>query len=80
MADENNNNQAPQQDLNQLLKIRREKLSELQANGKDPFQITKYDVTDHSVAAKAKFEALDNELKSQLPEGLSEEETFGWSY
>ena len=42
MADENNNNQAPQQDLNQLLKIRREKLSELQANGKDPFQITKY--------------------------------------
>ena len=75
MADENNNNQAPQQDLNQLLKIRREKLSELQANGKDPFQITKYDVTDHSLDAKAKFEKLDNELKSKLPEGLSEEET-----
>ena len=75
MADENNNNQAPQQDLNQLLKIRREKLSELQANGKDPFQITKYDVTDHSVAAKAKFETLDNGLRSHLPEGLSEEET-----
>ena len=34
-----------EQDLNQLLKVRREKLAELQANGKDPFQITKYDVT-----------------------------------
>ena len=33
-----------EQDLNQLLKVRREKLAELQANGKDPFQITKYDV------------------------------------
>ena len=36
-----------EQDLNQLLKVRREKLAELQANGKDPFQITKYDVTVH---------------------------------
>ena len=39
-------NQEP--DLNQLLKVRREKLAELQAAGKDPFQITKYDVTIHS--------------------------------
>ena len=37
-----------EQDLNQLLKVRREKLAELQANGKDPFQIGKYDVTHHS--------------------------------
>ena len=34
-----------QQDINQLLKVRREKLAELQENGKDPFQITKFDVT-----------------------------------
>ena len=41
-----------EQDLNQLLKVRREKLAELQANGKDPFQITKYDVTVHSTDDK----------------------------
>ena len=41
-----------EQDLNQLLKVRREKLAELQANGKDPFQITKYDVTVHSTDVK----------------------------
>ena len=40
------------QDLNQLLKVRREKLAELQAAGKDPFQITKYDVTVHSTDIK----------------------------
>ena len=38
------------QDLNQLLKIRRDKLAELQANGKDPFQITKFNQTHHSHA------------------------------
>ena len=37
------------QDLNQLLKIRRDKLAELQANGKDPFQITKFNQTHHSL-------------------------------
>ena len=80
MADENNNQaqqnqQAQTQDLNQLLKIRRDKLAELQSAGKDPFKITKYDVTVHSQDAKAKFEALDSELTSSLPEGLSEEES-----
>ena len=40
------------QDLNQLLKVRREKLQELQENGKDPFKITKYDVTHHSRTRK----------------------------
>ena len=42
---EHNNRQQQEPDINQLLKVRREKLSELQANGKDPFVITKYDVT-----------------------------------
>ena len=44
MAEQNNN----QQDLNQLLQVRYDKLHELQENGKDPFVITKYDVTSHS--------------------------------
>ena len=42
---EQNNNQV--QDVNQLLKVRHEKLADLQARGKDPFQITKFDVTHH---------------------------------
>ena len=44
-----------QQDLNHLLKVRREKLAELQENGKDPFQITKYDVTAHSSDVKENY-------------------------
>ena len=47
------------QDINQLLKVRREKLEELQENGKDPFQITKYDVTHHSQEVKDHFEELE---------------------
>ena len=47
------------QDINQLLKVRREKLAELQENGKDPFQITKYDVTHHSQEVKEHFEELE---------------------
>ena len=43
MGQQNNQNQ--QQDINQLLKVRREKLADLQEKGKDPFQITKYEVT-----------------------------------
>lgn len=48
-----------EQDLNQLLKVRREKLADLQAAGKDPFQITKYDVTDHSADVKDNFETME---------------------
>ncbi len=48
-----------EQDINQLLKVRREKLSELQAAGKDPFQITKYDVTAHSQEIKDQFDAME---------------------
>lgn len=63
MAEQNNNqNQKNQEkDLNQLLKVRREKLSELQANGQDPFVITKYDVTHHSQEIKDQFEALEGQ-------------------
>ena len=48
------------QELNELLKIRRSKLEDLQQNGKDPFQITKYDVTNHSSDIKDNFDALEN--------------------
>ena len=60
--------------INEQNKIRREKLFAMQSEGKDPFQITKFDVSDHSADAKAKFETLDAELKSRLDAGLSEEE------
>ena len=48
-----------EQDLGQLLKVRREKLAALQAEGKDPFQITKYDVTHHSEEIKQSFDELE---------------------
>ena len=48
-----------EQDVNQLLKVRREKLKELQDSGKNPFLITKYDVTHHSLEIKDHFEELD---------------------
>ena len=48
MAEQNQQNKNEEKDLNQLLKVRREKLKDLQDNGKDPFQITKFDVTAHS--------------------------------
>ena len=51
-----------EQDVNQLLKIRREKLAELQNEGKDPFQITKYDVTHHSSDVKEQFDALEGPI------------------
>ncbi len=51
--------QVQEQDINQLLKVRREKLAELRENGKDPFVITKYDVTNHSMDLKEDFEAYE---------------------
>ena len=58
MAEERNQ----EQDLNQLLKVRREKLAELQANNKDPFKIVKYDVSHHSEEIKADFDALEGKM------------------
>ena len=55
---------AQEQDLNQLLKVRREKLSQLQEEGRDPFQITKYDVTHHSMEVKNAFEELEGKSVS----------------
>ena len=70
-ANQNNNakgNQTQEQDIGQLLKVRREKLAALQAAGKDPFQITKYDQTHHSTEAKAEYEALEAKLIGDRPE------------
>ena len=63
MAETQNTN-IQEQDLNQLLKIRREKLSNLQEVGKDPFRHTKYDVTHHSVDIKENFDALEGKAVS----------------
>lgn len=57
-----NNQQEP--DLNQLLKVRREKLAQLQADGKDPFQIMKYDVTHHSMEIKNDYDAMEGKSVS----------------
>lgn len=51
-----------EQDLNQLLKVRREKLAELQAAGKDPFQITKYDVTHHSRDIRENYDSMEGQV------------------
>jgi len=59
---ENANNNAPQQDLNELLRIRREKLQTLQEAGKDPFVITKYNQEHHSDEVKSLYEAHEAEL------------------
>ena len=61
MAENNKQNQAPQtqEELSSLLQIRRQKLTDLQAAGKDPFVITKFDVTNHSVDVKNDFDAYD---------------------
>ncbi len=65
MSEQNTKAQQPQeQDLNQLLKVRREKLAALQEAGRDPFQITKYDVTHHSTDVKEKFETLQGKTVS----------------
>ena len=66
MAEQMSNNQQPQQEenLNQLLQIRRDKLRELQQSGNDPFQITKYEVNNNSAGIKADFDALEGTMVS----------------
>ena len=76
MANQNNNKGGQQQDVNQLLKVRREKLQNLQEAGKDPFQITKYDVTHHSSDVKELYNAYEAEIlgdrKAPDVEGLDD--------
>ena len=59
---EQKNQNGQEQDINQLLKVRREKLADLQERGKDPFQITKFDVTHHSQEVKDDFDALEGKI------------------
>ena len=62
MAEQQNQNKnanAKEQDIHQLLKVRREKLSELQTEGRDPFQITKYDQDTHSADIKDNYAEYD---------------------
>ena len=64
MADETNRNETQQQDLGELLHIRREKLKALQDEGRDPFQITKFDVTHHTQDIKDNFDAMEGSAVS----------------
>lgn len=64
MADQQKKPQAQQQDVNQLLKVRREKLANLQNEGRDPFVITKYDVTHHSQEIKDNYDELEDKVVS----------------
>ena len=57
-------NKAQEQDINQLRKVRREKLADLQANGKDPYVITKYDVTAHAQEVKDRYAELEGKMVS----------------
>ena len=72
MSEENRTNapeeELTQEDINSLKKIRMDKLEELKAKGKNPFEITKYDVTASCAEAKAQYEKLEAELKSQAGE------------
>ena len=61
MADNRQKNGGQQQDTNQLIQVRYDKLHELQENGKNPFEITKYDVTHHSTDIKDHFETLEGQ-------------------
>ena len=64
MGTEMENNKQQEQDIGQLLKVRREKLAALQEAGKDPFQITKYDVTAHSRDIKENFDQMEGKSVS----------------
>ena len=72
MSEENRTNapeeELTQEDINSLKKIRMDKLEELKAQGKNPFEITKYDVTASCAEAKAQYEKLEAELKEQAGE------------
>lgn len=78
MSDTHNNKNVKEQDINQLLKVRREKLATLQEAGKDPFQITKYDQTHHTNDAKELYEVHEKEIlgdrEAKSVEGLDEKQ------
>lgn len=68
MADNSQNKGEQQQDLNQLVKVRHEKLANLQAEGKDPFQITKFDQTHHTDEVKSLYEEHEKEILKDYTE------------
>ena len=82
MAEENIQTNAPEQDLSEILKVRREKLAALRAEGRDPFKETRFDVTHHAQDIKDNFDALEgSEVRAaRLPLGRlrrSEERRVG---
>ena len=75
MAEEKNQ----EQNLSQLLQIRRDKLKELQEGGRDPFQITKYEVTHDSAAIKADFDAMEGSQVSLAGRLMSKRGATCWA-
>ena len=69
MAEQNNENR--NEDLGELLKIRRQKLADLQAAGKDPFQITKYDQTHHTDEVKKLYTELEEAVRHPIRRDLT---------
>ena len=63
MAEENIQTNAPEQDLSEILKVRREKLAALRAEGRDPFKETRFDVTHHAQDIKDNFDAPDEQTR-----------------
>ena len=76
MSEENRTNapeeELTQEDINSLKKIRMDKLEELKAKGKNPFEITKYDVTASCAEAKAQYEKLEAELGDKVEVNMVE--------
>ncbi len=68
MGEKKAGQEAPQQDINQLLKVRREKLEALQQEGRDPFQLTKYDQTHHTDEVKSLYEEHEKKLLADYTE------------
>ena len=67
-SDQQIQNNAPQEDIGQLIKVRRQKLADLQAAGKDPFQITKFDQTHHTTDAVKAYEEQEKEILKDYKE------------
>ena len=59
MSENEKNSMQEEKDLSEILRVRRDKLAALQAAGKDPFAVTKYDVTHHSSDIKENFDTLE---------------------
>ena len=80
MAEENIQTNAPEQDLSEILKVRREKLAALRAEGRDPFKETRFDVTHHAQDIKDNFDALEGSEVRVAGRLMSKRGTFTFQF